>query len=228
MNMTALLATPVTVVFYEAMRRVHARHPGPWTLPVLTTTFASALALGALGWPLESYERGTSPLAWFLGPATVALAVPLVRERALIRRKARAVLLGVTAGAVSAAASAVMLAWGLGLPPAMVRTVVSKSVTTPVAMPIARSLGGSGELAAAVVMVTGLFGMVAGPRILSTARVRSPLARGLSLGTAAHGIGTAAAMSEAAESGAASALAMVIAAIVTALLAPAVDGWLPR
>src|SRR5262249_61928650 len=99
------------------------------------------------------------------------------------------------------------------------RPLARKSVPPAVAMPIAARLGGSPEIAAGVVLATGLFGLAFGPWLLSRARVRTALARGIGLGTAAHGIGTAAAMSESATAGAAAAVAMVLAAVITSLVA---------
>jgi len=101
-----------------------------------------------------------------------------------------AVLVGVIGGAMAACATAVALAHALGLSPFLIRSLAPKSVTTAVAMPIAARLGGSPEIAAGVVLVTGLFGLGFGPLLLTRFRVRTPLARGIGLGTSAHGIGT--------------------------------------
>jgi putative effector of murein hydrolase len=208
-----------TFVIYEGLRVAYARWPRIYTLPVLGTTVILAATCLVAQVDLDRFAAGTRPLLWLLGPATVALAIPLVRERALLARHARAVLIGVAAGAVAALVTAVLAARALHLPALLVRSIAPKSVTTPVAMSIAARLGGSPEVAAGVVLVTGLFGMAFGPAVLTRAGVRSPLGRGLALGTTSHGIGTAAAMSEGAVTGAAAAVGMVLAAVVTALAA---------
>ena len=217
--MTSIAWLVATVLVYEALRRVYAVRPRIYTLPVLVTTVLIVAVILAFRLDLAPYADGTGALLWLLGPSTVALAVPLVRERALLARHARAVLIGVGAGAFVGLVSAVLLARAIHLPEIVVRSVAPKSVTTPVAMPVAASLGGNPEIAAVIVVVTGMFGMAFGPAILRAARVRTKLARGIALGTAAHGIGTAAAMSEDPTTGAASAVAMVIAAVMTALFA---------
>ena len=208
-----------TTVVYEVFRRAYEARPRVYLVPVIGATVTVGAALLLCGVDLDVYARGTSPLAWLLGPATVALAVPLVRERALLLRHVRSVTAGVVGGAVSALVTAVLLARVLHLAPVLVRSVAPKSVTTPVAMPISARLGGSPEITAAVVIATGLFGMAVGPALLSRAGVGSKIARGIALGTAAHGIGTAAAMQESTVTGAAAAVAMVLAAIAIAILA---------
>jgi predicted murein hydrolase (TIGR00659 family) len=217
----ALIVLP-TIALYAYARRVHGRRPSAWTLPIVITTVVSGALLLALHVDLEIYAQGSRPLLWLLGPATVALSVPLWRERALLRRRAWPICLGVMAGASIAMISALLLARAFGLSSMLMRSLVTKSVTTPVAMPIARNLGGDPDVATAIVIVTGLFGMVFGPALLTRARIDGAVARGLSLGTAAHGIGTAAALSESTTAGAASALAMVLAALFTSVVAPVV------
>ena len=209
----------VTVLVYELLRRAYEARPRVYLVPVLGATVVLGAACLLLDVDLRVYASGTFPLGWLLGPATVALAVPLVRERALLLGHARAVGAGVVGGSIASLVTAVLLARVLHLAPVLVRSVAPKSVTTPVAMPIAARLGGSPEITAAVVIATGLFGMALGPTILSRAGVRSRLARGIGLGTAAHGIGTAAAMGESTVTGAAAAVAMVLAAVVTAIVA---------
>jgi putative effector of murein hydrolase len=210
-----------TLVVYELFRRLHQAQARPriYAVPVLGATVTLGGACLALHVNLDTYAAATRPLSWLLGPATVALAIPLFRERALLLRHGRSVAAGVLGGSVAGLASAVLLARLLHLAPVLVRTVAPKSVTTPVAMPIAARLGGSPEIAAAVVIATGLFGMALGPALLSRVGVHSKLGRGIALGTAAHGIGTAAAMGESRVTGAAAAVAMVLAAIATSLIA---------
>lgn len=212
-----VLGPMLTVGIYFAFRRVH--RGSIVTLPVLATSIAVLLLLQLPGGDLAGYERGTMPLRFLLGPATLALAVPLARQRALIRRHLRA-LLAIPVGAIVGAVSAVFLSRALGLSRALTATLAPKSVTTPIAMPISERAGGIPELTAAIVILVGVLGMALGPWLLDRIGVRSPIARGLALGTAAHGVGTARALEESDETGAAAGVAMVIAGIVTALIVP--------
>jgi predicted murein hydrolase (TIGR00659 family) len=215
----AAVACAATIAVFVALRALHLRVRSALTLPVVTASIAIAATLLLARVDVARYEQASRPLSWWLGPATVALAVPMHRERARLRRHLRAVLLAVVAGAVTSIASVVALGVALRLSRTLVLSLAPKSVTTPIAMPIAERLGGVPAIAAAVVIVTGVIGMAFGPRLLDMLRVRSPLARGLALGTSAHGIGTARALDEGAVEGAMSGVAMIVSGIVTALCA---------
>jgi predicted murein hydrolase (TIGR00659 family) len=208
-----------TVLVYATFRRLHERVRSILLLPVLGAAIVLGVAVVATG-EFPTFAKGTAPLGWMLGPSTVALAVPLARQRALLGKAPRAILGAVAIGVLVGAASAVVLARLLGLSRPLVASLAPKSVTTPIAMPIAERAGGIPTLTAAIVVATGVIGMAIGPWLLDRAKIRSPLARGLALGTAAHGVGTVRAFDEGAVQGAASSVAMVIAGIVTAVVVP--------
>jgi len=218
-----VLGAPLTLGVYALFVRLHRARPLIVTLPVLASSVVLIALLALPGSDLTQYERSTAPLRFLLGPATLALAVPLARQRAMIRRHRRAIG-AVVVGAVVGAASAVWLARAFGLRGALVATLAPKSVTTPMAMPIAERLGGIPGLTAAIVILVGVLGMAIGPFLLDRFGVRTPVARGLALGTSAHGVGTARALSESETTGAAAGVAMVIAGIVTALVVPLLVG----
>lgn len=221
-----VLGAPLTVALFLLFHRLYRAHPSILLLPVLATSVVLIALLSlfsATGADLANYERGTAPLKFLLGPTTLALAIPLARQRAMIKRHRRAIA-AVVVGAAVGAASAVWLARLLGLRASLVATLAPKSVTTPMAMPIAERLGGIPTLTAAIVILVGVLGMAIGPFILDRIGVRSEVARGLALGTSAHGVGTARALSESETTGAAAGVAMVIAGIVTALVVPLLVG----
>lgn len=213
------LGIAVTAAVYYAFVWLYARRRSLLTLPILAATVILSLVLSTRVGDFAAYERGTMPLRFLLGPATLALAVPLARRRALIRAHVRAVL-GVVVGAVVGAASAMLLARALGLSPQLVATITPKSVTTPMAMPISERLGGIPTLTAAIVVLVGVFGAAVGPFLLDRLGIRGPVARGLALGTSSHGVGTARALEEGETAGAAAGVAMVVAGVVTALVSP--------
>ncbi len=218
-----MLGPALTVALYALFWLVHRRRRTLATLPVVAVTVVLIVLLAAttadrLG-DLDAFERGTAPIGWLLGPSTVALAVPLARRRELLRQHLRAIG-AVAFGALLGVASAWGLARALRLSPAMVATLTPKSVTTPIAMPISERLGGIPTLTAAIVVVTGVLGAAFGPPLLDLMRVRDPVARGVALGTAAHGVGTSRAIGEGELQGASAGVAMVVAGIVTAIVAP--------
>jgi putative effector of murein hydrolase len=155
----------------------------------------------------------------------VALAIPLYRQFDKVRRSALAVGVSILFGSVTAAASAVAIAWALGGSRETLISLAPKSTTAPVAMGISEQLGGLPSLTAVLVIATGILGAVLGPYVLNILRIRNWAARGLAIGTASHGIGTARAAEVNEVAGAFSGLAMGLNALATAVLLPIVWNW---
>jgi predicted murein hydrolase (TIGR00659 family) len=179
-----------------------------------------AIGLVVTGIDYRTYFQGAQFVHFLLGPATVALAIPLHRQWRMVRRSFPAIGLSVTVGGLVAAGIGVGFALALGASRAVTASLAPRSVTTPVAMGIAERLGGLPSLTAAVVILSGIMGAVFGPMVLDLCQVRDERARGLAMGTVAHGIGTARALSENPVAGAFSGLAMGLNALLTALLLP--------
>ncbi len=221
-----LTLTVVAYVLAEALSRRARRSAA--ANPVL---IAVALLLGVLvatGTPYDAYFEGAQFVHFLLGPATVALAVPLHRELRRARARAVPLTIALVAGSVTAVVTAVGVAWLMGGSRATLVSLAPKSTTTPVAMGIAEKLGGLPSLTAALVILTGILGAIAGPAVLRLARVRDPVATGFAMGVASHGIGTARAFQLGERQGAFSGLAMGLNAIATALVVPALLrllGW---
>jgi predicted murein hydrolase (TIGR00659 family) len=214
------LGLALTLGCYVLARRLHRRFPIPYLSPLVSTTVAVVMLLLGTGIPVERYREGGDLLGLLLGPATVALALPLYRHRELLLRHAPAIALSVLAGAAVATVSVVALASSVGLSPAIVASMAPKSVTAPVAIEVARAVGGDPALAAGCAVMTGTLGALFGPAILALLRVRHPVARGVAMGTIAHAQGTAAALAESELTGAVSAVALSLTAIAAALAGP--------
>jgi putative effector of murein hydrolase len=150
----------------------------------------------------------------------VALALPLYRQLHALRRSAVAVAVALIAGSAVASLSAMAIARSLGAETQIVLSMAPKSVTSPIAMGIAEQIGGLPSLTAALVLITGITGAVIGPWVLDRLKIGDPRARGLAMGTASHGIGTARALAETETAGAFAGLAMGLNGVVTALLVP--------
>ncbi len=220
------LATPLfialTLAAYLAMRALYLRFRHPLLNVVALTAGAVIAALVALDAPYSAYVPAQKIMTFLLGPATVALAVPLYRHRELLRKNAAPIAASVALGGLSAMLSASLIAkWG-GLPRDVVMSMLPKGVTIPIAVEVARIYGGIPPLAAAFVVATGTFGSLFGCWLLSFARVHDPVARGLALGTVSHGQGVASALMEGERQGAMAGLAMILCGILTALMAPLV------
>lgn len=212
----------VTVVIYALARLGYARTRNPLLNPALVSIAAVIGLVSFTRTPYAEYDRGGHLLSFFLGPAVVALGVPLALQLGDIRRNVRAIAAAIVAGSVVGILTGVGVAVALRAPHDVARSLAPRSVTTPIAMAIALRIGGIPALSALVAISTGVIGGVIGPRLLRSVGVSSRLATGLSLGAAAHGLGTARATEEGDVEGAASGMAMGLNGIVTALLAPVI------
>jgi predicted murein hydrolase (TIGR00659 family) len=216
----ALLAIIATIAVYAAARRLQRRLRSVWLHPVLVSIVVLIAALTLLDIPQPVYEQGGRMLTFFLGPAVVALGLPLSRQMETIGRRGKAVLLSLLAGAAVGTLSAVLAAVALGGWPQIVRSLAPRAVTTPIAIGISERLNGLPALSAAVSILSGILGAVIGPPLLRAIGVRSRTAFGLALGAAAHGVGTARAAEEGEVEAASSGLAIGLMGVFTAVLAP--------
>lgn len=216
-----LLYLTLTIAAYVLGDLVY-RRSGRWPLlnPVLTSILFLVALLTVTRTPYPVYFDGAQFVHFLLGPATVALAVPLYFNFWKLKRLWLPLSVGLVSGAATAAVSAVGIAWILDASAQTALALAPKSVTAPVAMAIAEKMGGSPSLTAILVVTTGILGAMLGPAVLDFVRVRDPAARGFAIGTASHGIGTARAFQESEEAGAFSGLAMGLNALLSALILP--------
>lgn len=191
-------------------------------LPVLTGTAAVVLVLTATGTAYPEYFARARVLYWLVGPATVALAVPLFGQLDRLRRLWLPLGVALLAGSLTAIVSAVGIAWALGGSLETLRALAPKSATMPIALAVAERIGGPPSLAAVAVAVTGIAGAALARGLLDALRIRDAATRGFALGVAAHAIGTARALQAGPVAGAFAALAMGLNGIATAVLVPVV------
>jgi len=222
-----LLHLTLTLLAYLIGYRIYRRFGmNPLLNPVVIAIVILVSLLVATGTSYERFFEGAQFVHFLLGPATVALAIPLYNQFDRVRKSAGPLLAAVVLGSLSASLSAVGIAALLGAGPEIVASIAPKSVTTPIAMGIAEQLGGLPSLTAVLVILTGVVGAMLGPPLLNLLRVRDWRARGLAIGVAAHGIGTARAMQVNEVAGAFSGLAMGLNALATAILLPLIWSWL--
>lgn len=216
-----LLGLTATLLAYQAAHWIWRKgHMTPLLNPVLISITLIAGFLMLTGIEYRTYFNGAQFVHFLLGPATVALAIPLYRQMRLLLRSVVAVLVGLTAGAVTAATSAMGLAWLLGASDRTIRSLAPKSATSPIAMAVSEGIGGLPSLTAVLAILTGITGSIIAVWVLDTVKVRNEAARGLAIGTAAHGIGTARAIQLGEVTGAFSGLAMGLAALATTIVVP--------
>lgn len=169
-----------------------------------------------------TYAGSCDYIDFWLKPAVVALGVPLYRQLETIKKQLLPLLVAELAGCVAGIVSVVAVAEILGATREVVMSLAPKAVTTPIAMEVSSTIGGIPSLTAAVVICTGIFGGMAGFRIIRYSRIKSPIASGLSMGTAAHAIGTSAAMEKSYRYGAFSSLGLTLNGLFTSLLTPTI------
>lgn len=218
--MTGALWFVVTIAVYLASRALYLRTRWAILNPALVSIAAVIALLVATRTPYADYARGGRVIAFWLGPAVVALGVPLALQLERVRRNALGIATGLVAGAIVGIAVATGVATLLGASPVVVRSLAPRAATTPIAVAITARLGGIPALSAVVSIVSGAVGGFIGVGVLRAVGVRSRLATGLALGAAAHGLGTARAAGEGDVEGAASGMAMGVVGVLTALIAP--------
>lgn len=215
-----LFATLAAYVIADRVAAATGRHP--LANPVLLATIPLAALLWFTKTPYTTYFSGAQFVHFMLGPATVALAVPLAAEFKRVRRLAVPILVALLAGSLTAIISAVAIAKLLGAPHDVLASLAPKSVTTPIAMGIASLIGGLPSLTATMVVVTGILtGVIALP-ITRALRVHDHAAHGFASGLAGHGIGTARAFHDSRLAGTFAGLALALNGLLTAILAPLV------
>ncbi|SDW91693.1 LrgB family protein [Roseicitreum antarcticum] len=217
-----LTATLLAYVAGDSLAQASGRKPA--VNPVLIAVILLALVLWLTATPYAVYFEGAKFVHFLLGPATVALAVPMYAYLPQVRRAALPIVAALIAGSATAVATAVGIAWAFGLRGEILASIAPKGVTAPVALGISEALGGSPTLTAVLVILTGIIGAIVVTPLLNALGVKDWRARGLSVGVAAHGIGTARAFQVHPRAGAFAGIGMGLNAILTAFLAPWILG----
>ena len=183
--------------------------------PLLISIIITIVVLVTAHVDYDVYNQGASYLSWFLTPATVCLAIPLYEQWKLLKKNIKAVLLGIIAGVLTSLGTVWVLAEIMGLSHKQYVTLLPKSITTAIGMGVSEELGGYVTITVAVIVVTGVLGNIFGELICKIFRITDPIARGFSIGSASHAIGTAKAMELGEIEGAMSSLAIAVAGIFT-------------
>ncbi|SIO33381.1 TIGR00659 family protein [Salinivibrio sp. ES.052] len=210
----------MTLGFYYMSKWLYRRHPSILVMPLLLAPLLIVAVVVGFNIPYQDYMAQSYWLLWLLGPATVAFAIPVYDNRALIRRHWLSLSIGVTVSVLVAITSTVVLARVFELSELLQRSLAMRSITTPFAVEATKAIGGQSDLTALFVVLTGVIGMAIGESILTVIAIRSRLGRGASLGASAHGAGTAKAYQIGHEEGVVASVVMMIAGMVTVLLAP--------
>lgn len=219
--MTFLIGTASligTVLIYILAKKINQRYPSPFTIPVLIGTLIIVACLYVFRIPYETYDIGAKWINHLLGPAVVALAYPLYKQWGMLKKNIVPILTGVTVGAIVGISSGLLFSKWVGIDEEIMYSLVPKSVTTPVAMDIATTIGGIPALAAVFVMFAGIGGAILSSYVYRLFRINHYLAKGIGIGSASHAIGIAMAMENGEEEGAAGTVAMGLSSIVVSIV----------
>jgi len=216
---TPLLWLTVTLVVYMGAEWLSASlKRNPAANPVVLTAAVLIVLLHVTGTSYKTYFDGAQFVHFLLGPATVALAVPLYRNLGIVKKSLLPMGAALFAGSITAAASAVGIAWAMGAPPELLASLAPKSATTPIAMELARNLGGIASLTAVLVVFTGMVGAIIVTPTMNLLGIKDFAARGFAVGVASHGIGTARAFQVSELAGTFAGIAMGLNGALTSLL----------
>ncbi|MFJ7950283.1 LrgB family protein [Lysinibacillus sp. NPDC096418] len=216
--LVAVVSLLGTIAIFYGSKIIYVKFGKAWLTPLLLTPIIVILILLITDTSYEKYNAGGTILTHLLGPATVAFAVPIYKNIALLKKHAMVIIVSITVGSTVAITSSFLLALLVGLNDELTHSLVPRSVTTPIAMDISTMIGGSPTLTAVFVMTTGILGSLLAPLLIRTCRLNTPSAKGLMLGMGAHGTGTSKAFEFGELEGTFSSIAMVVAALISIVL----------
>ncbi len=215
---TQIFGVIISILAYEVGLLIYRKTKIPIFNPLFISIILVISVLLIFGIDLETYNKGGSMISFFLGPATVILAVPLYKQLESLKSNVIPILTGITAGSVTAVLSVLAFVKVLRLPKDIGLSLLPKSITTPIGIELSKQIGGIPPLTVAAIVFTGIVGAVLGPLTCKVFRITDRLAVGVSIGTASHAVGTTKAAELGELEGAMSGLAIGLAGIITVFI----------
>ncbi|AKG04818.1 hypothetical protein AAV35_008400 [Salimicrobium jeotgali] len=215
----AFIMLLLTIFTFLLMGKIYSEYRTPLLTPVLTTVAVMVAILLITGVSYETYMEGAVWVDRMLGPAVVALAYPMYRQRAVLKKHFLPIVVSVIVGVITAFGSGYAMATALGLERELLLTILPKSLTTPIAVPVASEIGGIPSMAVAFTMIAGFTAILTSPLFFKYIPFGNT-GKGIALGTAAHGLGTSKAVEYGEETVSMSSVAMSLAAIIGSFFGP--------
>ena len=207
----------ISLIAFEIGLFIYKKTKFPLFNPLLIATIIVIGFLKIFNIDFDTYNQGGQFINIFLGPATIVLAVPLYKNLNLLKKNFLPIISGIFVGTL---VSVLSISFFLGLDNTLTVSLLSKSVTTPIGIEITNTLGGVTSITVLAIILSGIIGAIVGPTVFKILRINSPIARGISLGTASHAVGTSKALEIGEQEGAMSSLSIGVAGIITVFLAP--------
>lgn len=208
-----------TFFIFELCKKVYGRWNVVWLSPILTCSVILISLLAIFHIPYQTYNGGAKVLTNLLGPATVSFAVPMHKHFQLLKKHGVEIIVSIAIGSVAAIGSSFLFAKWMKLSTSLINSLVPRSITTPIAMDMSRTVGGIPTMTAIFVIITGLAGTILGPLLIRILSIQTITSKGLLLGMGAHGAGASKAFEIGEQEGTFASLAMVVAAIISIILA---------
>lgn len=216
----AILPVALTLLAYQAGALLQKKLRTPLCNPILVAVILVLGFLGITGMELKTYQAGATYLSWLMTPATICLAISMYEQFQILRKKMPLILISVAAGAISCMIEILALAAVMGLDAELTASLLPKSVTTAIGVPLSQMAGGLAPITTASIILTGITASVLGPTMCRLFRLTDQVAQGVAFGTAGHVVGTAKATELSPLTGAVSSLSLVIAGLLTAITLP--------
>ena len=222
----AILPVALTLLAYQAGALLQKKLRTPLCNPILVAVVLVLVFLGITGMELKTYQAGATYLSWLMTPATICLAISMYKQFQILKKKMPLILISVAAGAISCMLEVLAFGAILGLDRELTASLLPKSVTTAIGVPLSQMAGGLTPITTAAIILTGITASVLGPTMCRIFRLTDEVARGAAFGTAGHVIGTAKASELSPLTGAVSSLSLVVAGLLTAVTLPLIANFL--
>lgn len=216
----ALFGIMLSLFAFEVGCSIYKKTKFPFFNPLLIAIGLVIVILVGFDINFDTYNKGGQFISMFLGPATVILAVPLYKQISLLKKHAFPILVGIFVGSTVGIISVILLSHAFGLEEILIKSLVPKSVTTPIGMEISKQMQGVVPVTVISIVISGITGAIVGPFVCKILKIKSKIAVGIAIGTASHAVGTSKALELGETEGAMSSLSIGIAGLMTVFLAP--------
>lgn len=215
-----IFGVAITILVFSISEKLNKKYKTPLLNPVLISVIIIISFLSLFNIDYSIYNKGGNIISFFLGPATVVLGVGLYKQIHLLKENFMPIIMGIIIGSISGLVSIIVLSKLFNLEDMLMLSLLPKSTTSAIAIDISNSIGGNPPITIGFVIITGVFGYIIAPSLLEKFKINDKVAKGISIGTASHVVGTAKALELGEIEGAMSSLAIGVAGLLTVFLAP--------
>ncbi|MCB2288567.1 LrgB family protein [Clostridium sp. CS001] len=219
---SSVFGVMISLIAFEIGLLINKKTRKSFLNPLLIAMTIVILALKIFDISPQDYNKGGQIISFFLGPATVALAVPLFKNLAVLKKNALPIIVGIFSGSIVSVISTILFSKVFGLTDVLTLSLIPKSVTTPIGIEVSKQIGGVPEITVAAIIVTGITGAIMAQVIFSALKIKDKIAMGIAIGTSAHAVGTSKAIEMGEIEGGMSGLSIGVAGLITVIIAPVI------